>query len=173
VAQELLFNPDGPALSVLPAAQSAVYDLMGAWIPAHPEWDILRVAGERGKSIDTPRFMNEVSASLQFPYYFGHNWSAFRDCVNDLSWLRGASFLIIFDAAQHLLSESDDDFQILLRILTETHEEWRSVTTDFGARSKLPIAFQSVLASEPEAVEALTQRMSDADARFTRLKLGD
>jgi Barstar (barnase inhibitor) len=169
VEQELLFNPDGPALSVLPATPSAVYDLMGAWIPAHPEWDILRVGGERSKSIDKPRFMNEVSAALQFPYYFGHNWDAFRQCVNDLSWLNVASFLIVFDSAQHLLSESDDDFEILLRILAETHDEWRAVTTDFGTRGKLPIAFQSVLACQPEAVEALEQRMNSVNARFTRL----
>jgi len=169
VEQELLFNPDGPALSVLPATPSEVYDLMFGWKPKHPEWDILRVGGERLKSIDKPRFMNEVSAALQFPYYFGHNWDAFRECVNDLSWLNGASFLIIFDSAQYLLSESDDDFQILLRILTDTHEEWRAVTTDFGERGKLPIAFQSVLACDPEAVEALEQRMRNANATFTRL----
>jgi hypothetical protein len=117
--------------------------------------------------------MNEVSAALQFPYYFGHNWDAFSECVNDLSWLNGASFLIVFDSAQHLLPESDDDFQILLRILTETHDEWRSVTTDFGARGKLPIAFQSVLACEPEAVDMLTRRMSTANATFEIVGLGD
>lgn len=113
--------------------------------------------------------MNEVSAAPQFPYYFGHNWSAFRDCVNDLSWLKGASFLIIFDSAQHLLTESDDDFEILLRILSETHDEWRAVTTDFGARGRLPIAFQSVLACAPDAVDALTERIDAAYATFVRL----
>jgi hypothetical protein len=169
VQQELLFNPDGPALSVLSATPSDVYNLMGVWTPAYPEWDILRVGGEREKSIDTPRFMNEVAAALQFPYYFGHNWSAFRDCVNDLSWLKGASFLIIFDSAQHLLSESAEDFEVLLRILVDTHDEWRAVTTDFGARGRLPIAFQSVLACDPDAVDALTARISAAGAAFALL----
>jgi hypothetical protein len=56
---------------------------------------------------------------------------------------------MLFDSAQHLLSESDEDFEILLRILAETHDEWRSVTTDFGARGRFPIAFQSVLAFRP------------------------
>jgi hypothetical protein len=167
--QELLFNPDGPALSVLPATPSEVYDLMIAWGPTHPEWDILRVGGERSKSIDKPRFMNEVSAALQFPYYFGHNWDAFRECVNDLSWLDGASFLFILDSAQHLLTHSEEDLQILLRILTDTHDEWRAVTTDFGARGKLPIAFQSVLACEPDAVDALAHRVSAVGAAFTLL----
>lgn len=113
--------------------------------------------------------MNEVSAALQFPYYFGHNWSAFRECINDLSWLRGASYLIIFDSAQHLLTESDDDFQILLRILADTHDEWRATTTDFGARGGLPIAFQSVLACDPNAVDGLTERMSATGATYVHL----
>lgn len=60
--QDFLFNPDEPALALLPATESAVYDLMGVWTPANPEWDILRVGGERGKSIDTARFMNQVAA---------------------------------------------------------------------------------------------------------------
>ena len=167
--QELLFNPDGPALSILPATPSAVYDRMIAWNSAYPEWDIRRVGSERSQTVDKPRFMNEVSAALQFPYYFGHNWSAFRECINDLSWLRGASFLIIFDSAQHLLSESDEDFQVLLGILTDTHNEWRSVTADFGDRGELPIAFQSVLACDPDAIDALTERISATDASYVHL----
>jgi hypothetical protein len=169
VDQEQLFNPDGPALSILSAAPSEVYNLMGGWADAHPEWDILRIGGERERSIDTPRFMNQAAAALQFPYYFGHNWAAFRDLVNELSWLKGASFLIIFDSAQHLLTESEDDFRILLRILTDAHDEWRAVTTDFGARRMLPIAFQSVLACGPEATEVLEQRLRMAKATFVRL----
>lgn len=167
--QNSLFNPDGSALAVLPATPSAVYDLMGVWMKAHPEWEVLRVGCERGKSIDTAHFMNEVAASLQFPYYFGHNWSAFRDCVNDLSWLRGASYLIIFDSAQHLLSDSPEDFDVLLRILADAHEQWRAVTTDFGARGEGQMAFKSVLACEPQAIAALTQRMRDVGAAFAQL----
>lgn len=40
--QEFLFNPDGPALAILPATPSAVCDLMA----------FLRVASERAKSIE-------------------------------------------------------------------------------------------------------------------------
>jgi hypothetical protein len=167
--QELLFNADGPALSILSATPSSVYDLMIGWNTACPEWDIRRVGGERSRTVNKPSFMNEVSAALQFPYYFGHNWSAFRECINDLSWLRGANFLIIFDSAQHLLSESDDDFQVLLRILADTHDEWRSITTDFGAQGRLPTAFRSVLACDPDAVDALTARISVSGATYVHL----
>lgn len=167
--QELLFNTDGPALSILSATPSSVYDLMIGWNSEYPEWDIRRVGCERSRAVNKPSFMNEVSAALQFPYYFGHNWSAFRECVNDLSWLRRANFLIIFDSAQLLLSESDDDFQILLRILAETHDEWRSITADFAEQGRSPVAFQSVLACDPDAVDALTARVTATGASYVRL----
>jgi barstar (barnase inhibitor) len=164
-----LFSPEVSGLAVLPATAPVVYDLMGAWMSAHPEWEILRVAGERDKSADTPRFMREVAAALQFPYYFGHNWAAFRDCVNDLSWLKGASYLVIFDSAQHLLSGSPEDFGILLRILNDAHDQWRTVTTDFGALGERRMTFQSVLACEPLAVDGLIRRIRGAGAQYTLL----
>ena len=164
---ELLFNPDGPALSVLAATPFAVANLTMAWTDAQPQWDILRVRGN--KSRDKPTFFDEMAAALQFPYYFGQNWSAVWDCITELSWLRGASFLIVFDLAQHLLSESDEDFRFLVRTLADARGSWRAVTTDFGEGDQRPIAFHSVFACEPDAVDALTQRMTAAGAVFVRL----
>jgi RNAse (barnase) inhibitor barstar len=165
--EDLLFNTGGPALSLLAATPSQVCDLMLAWIPAHREWDIFRVRGE--KSRDKATFLDELSAVLQFPYYFGFNWDAAWECITDLYWLKGASFLLIFDSAQHLLSASDDDFQVLLRSLADAHDAWHAVQSDFGEHGKQPTAFQSVLACAPEAVEELAQRLGDANATFTRL----
>ena len=167
--QSTLFNPDGPALAVLPATPSAVFNLLDTWMTQYPEWEILRVGGERGRSSTTARFMQEVAASMQFPYYFGHNWDAFEECVNDLSWLRGASYLIVFDSAQHLLSGNPEDFGILLRILADAHEQWSAVTTDFGALGVGRMAFQSVFACDPQAVAAFAQRMRDVGADFGQL----
>jgi RNAse (barnase) inhibitor barstar len=163
----MIFNPDGPALSVLAATPSQVCDLMVAWIPTHREWDIFRVRGE--KSSDKATFLTELSAVLQFPYYFGYNWDATWECITDLYWLKGASFLIIFDSAHHLLSASEDDFQVLLQSLTEAHDRWHQETADFGADDRRPVAFQSVLACDPDALDALTARISAVGAAFTLL----
>ena len=37
----------------------------------------------------------EVSASFQFPYYFGENWDAMDECLCDLEWLLGKSASIL------------------------------------------------------------------------------
>ena len=138
-----------------------------AWNPAHLEWDVLRVRGN--KSLDEAHFFDEVAAALQFPYYFGENWDAVWDCITDLNWLRGSSFLIVFDSAEHLLSQSDRGFTLLLKVLADAHERWHRETADFGSRGRQPIAFQSVLACDPDTVDAFMTRMTEAGGAFTLL----
>jgi RNAse (barnase) inhibitor barstar len=160
--EHLLFDPDGPALSVLAATPHTVANYLMAWMPAHPQWDILRVRGK--KSVDDKRFFDEVAAALQFPFYFGENWNAMWDCITDLNWLRGLSYLVIFDSAEYLLSESDRGFQVLIKELIDAHTLWQGVSADFGGGDRRPIAFQSVLACDPDYLDALTRRIRDANA---------
>lgn len=35
------------------------------------------------------------SRALSFPDYFGHNWDAFHDCIDDLSWLDDETIHIV------------------------------------------------------------------------------
>lgn len=65
--QELLFNPDGPALSVLSATPSSVYDLSIGWNTAHPEWDIRRVAGERSRAVNEAQFYERGVSGAAVP----------------------------------------------------------------------------------------------------------
>jgi len=160
----LLFDPDGPALAVLAAIPHTVANYLTAWKPAHPEWNIVRIRGK--KSADDAHFFDEAAAALQFPYYFGENWDAVWDCITDLNWLRGLSYLLVFDSADYLLTESNGGFKLLLDELTDAHALWHRETADFGARGRQPIAFQSVLACDPDAVDALTRRMHAANASF-------
>jgi RNAse (barnase) inhibitor barstar len=163
----MLFNSDGPPLSVLAATPFTVANHLMSWIPAHPEWDVLRVRGT--KSPDDKCFFDELSAALHFPYYFGHNWDAVGDCITDLNWLRGSSFLIVFDSAEYLLSQSERGFRILLRVLADAHGVWHRETADFGVRGRQPMTLQSVFACHPDYVDRLTHRMRAIDAAFTVL----
>lgn len=52
----------------------------------------------RGKRYKTEQdFLIEVSASFQFPYYYGENWSAFDDCIQDLEWIKHSRIFVLFD----------------------------------------------------------------------------
>jgi RNAse (barnase) inhibitor barstar len=144
-----------------------VADYIFAWTSAHLQWDVRRIRST--KSANDACFFDELAAAVQFPYYFGHNWDAVWDCITDLNWLHGSSFVFIFDEAEYLLSESDRGFRVLLEILADAHDRWHRETADFGPKGRQPIAFQSVFACDPSAVDALSQRLSAAGATFTLL----
>lgn len=53
------------------------------------------IRGQRCKS--ERAFFFEISASLQFPYYFGDNWAALDECLCDLEWLQFDSIFLVVD----------------------------------------------------------------------------
>ena len=67
----------------------------------------------------------EFAAALQFPYYFGNNMNAFRDCMTDLDWLDGSSFtIVIFDAHLVMCNEASDDRDAFWKTVTEICAVW-------------------------------------------------
>jgi len=51
------------------------------------EWKIA-VKVIRGKKMRTRAdLFNELAAALQFPSYFGENWAALEECLDDLEWI--------------------------------------------------------------------------------------
>lgn len=58
-----------------------------------------------------------VSAALQFPWYFSHNWDSFDECLRDLSWLCSSDVELLFDDASKIFDLPHDDFATLFSIL--------------------------------------------------------
>ena len=58
--------------------------------------------GTRCKTEDD--FFHEISASFQFPYYFGENWAAMDECLCDLEWLSAAKIFVIIDDFSSMFS---------------------------------------------------------------------
>jgi hypothetical protein len=107
-------------------------------------WVVLRSAG-KGKaaalgdlhglllrSVDGTRcrtkgaLLREVATALDFPAYFGNNWDALEESLNDLEWLPARGYVLVFRHADQVLSASPEDRANLVGILGSTGAEWAS-----------------------------------------------
>lgn len=76
------------------------------------------------KSLATQNFFDEFSAAFQFPSYFGENWAAFDECINDLDWFCANKYLIFISDANEVLKYDLASFNFLIDILKDTIVEW-------------------------------------------------
>ena len=78
----------------------------------------------RGKRCKTENdFLVEISSSFQFTYYFGENWQAFNECIQDLEWLKFNRIFVLFD-----------DFTQSFCAQTEIQEALQNRTIDYFGR---------------------------------------
>lgn len=78
-------------------------------------WRVYRLEGrEIGGKAD---LLNRSAAALRFPAYFGHNWDAFEECLNDMSWEPPGPALLLFDHAGRFAAAEPEQFAMALEIL--------------------------------------------------------
>lgn len=82
----------------------------------------------RGKKMRTEiGLFDEFSAAYQFPYYFGENWPAFDECINDLSWVSSDGFiLVVQNAEQILVDDNVNNCKYFLNLINETVNAWKN-----------------------------------------------
>jgi RNAse (barnase) inhibitor barstar len=71
---------------------------------------------------DKPSLLAALGHALDFPDYYGENWDALEECLNDFSWRAGPVWLVIHHAAAipaHLLAN-------LLDLFSEATTHWAS-----------------------------------------------
>ena len=114
------------------------------------------------KSQTAAALFDEMAAALQFPYYFGENWDALDECLNDLEWLDASGLILIFTEAERLLArEPAVELSELLDILEDAA---RSLGQSH--RAARPQPFHAVFQSSPEEASGLSsrfERRSDRD----------
>ncbi|PNG52887.1 Barstar (barnase inhibitor) [Variovorax sp. WDL1] len=106
----------------------------------------------------TEQVFNEISAALQFPYYFGENWAALEDCLSDLSWLESDSYLLCITASRELLLEEDAlAFKSFVTSLNSVADGWAGANPNLELFGRVPVPFH-VLMQVPRGDEADMQR---------------
>lgn len=63
-------------------------------------------------------FLTTVSKALNFPDYFGNNWDAFAECLDDLYWQNNIALII--EHANELLIDAEEDRKILFEIVDKS-----------------------------------------------------
>lgn len=104
----------------------------------------------------------EFATKLNFPNYFGENWSAFDECLNDLEWLDSEKFVLFIKDFDKVLIGDEEGFQVFVNILISTINEWIS-GRDYDSFPTPPTPFHLVIHCNKENVGEL-------DTRFSKVK---
>jgi hypothetical protein len=67
--------------------------------------------------------LREIASRLSFPEYFGHNWDALEECLQDMDWLDARSVILLICGADALLS-LHEDLGVLVRITDSVGRSW-------------------------------------------------
>lgn len=87
----------------------------------------LDLADCRGKA----ELLAGLARVLEFPAWFGHNWDALADCLDDLGWLRGSGYLLVLENPARMSAVAPKDFALALDILADAARKWRERDTPF------------------------------------------
>jgi RNAse (barnase) inhibitor barstar len=96
---------------------------------------------------DADGVFTQFYENLRLPSYFGWNWNALRDCVEDLSWISATGYQLIIDDADSVLTGSPEERHTLFRVLSGAAEYWER-KPDLPAKVK--VTFRVLLLCRPE-----------------------
>lgn len=75
---------------------------------------------------DKATFLAASAAAMRFPSYFGHNWDAFEECVNDLSWEGAPGYVLLYDNVKHFAATQPAEWATARAILAHAIAHWQA-----------------------------------------------
>lgn len=75
-------------------------------------------------TVDKQSLLVELAKACEFPDYFGHNWDAAADCLQDLSWLASAPIVLFVRSGDNFKRSHQRLATVLVDVLVETIEHW-------------------------------------------------
>lgn len=84
--------------------------------------------------------LQRLSQALQFPDWFGDNWDALADSLNDLSWLPAPGYLTVIDHFDAWQQAQPDEVDTLLDIFDSAALQWADAGIPFWLMLPLPDA---------------------------------
>ena len=73
---------------------------------------------------DKDAVLARIAQALDFPEWFGRNWDALADCLDDLSWLPAPGYVLLLDHTHDWKQADPVGFDVLLEIGNEVAAQW-------------------------------------------------
>ncbi|MGW8182626.1 MAG: barstar family protein [Burkholderiales bacterium] len=84
-------------------------------------WAELDSAAARSKD----QFLAACARDLGFPDWFGGNWDALADCLQDRSWQPAPGLVVLWRGASRFAATAPDDFATALEIFRDAATYWK------------------------------------------------
>lgn len=106
---------------------------------------VVVLEGEKCKSVAS--LFKEFNEKFFFPDYFGFNFDALDECLNDLEWLEAKKYLVFIRDIDKVLSADLGAFNDFIMIMEKTVKEWNQ-GRHYGAQYTPPTPFNVVFHCE-------------------------
>lgn len=110
-----------PELSGVYAAPSDTSELRARAAASAVHWKVVDLAAVHSKK----DLLGAFADVLEFPSYFGNNWDALEDCLEDSDCLPGTGHVIHLRNADSTQRSLGGDWDTLLDILREASKYWK------------------------------------------------
>lgn len=157
---DFLARSTGPWLHIAELDQSPLTNCVLRLMQEDRDLAVRVVRGR--KMITQQALFDEFAAAYQFPFYFGENWNAFHDCINDLAWLPAARHLTVIMGAEAVLSASRERFRALVETLDRAGREWSESSAATRPWAPQPRPFHVILQAESGDGSELRNALSEA-----------
>lgn len=85
-------------------------------------WQLFYLDGSKVR--DKKSFLEKSAHAMKFPDYFGNNWDAFEECVNDLTWTPAPGYILLFQAPERFIKNARSDWETAVDIFSSAIENW-------------------------------------------------
>lgn len=80
---------------------------------------------------DKAAFLSACAQEMNFPRYFGRNWDAFSDCLNDLAWEPANGYALLYDAPAVFAANQPEQWNTALEIFADAAKFWQQEGVPF------------------------------------------
>ena len=126
----------------------------------------------RGKKCNTKeKLFDEFAAAFQFPDYFGENWDAFNECINDLDWISAKGYFIFISCFDLFLKSYEQDLKIFVEVMEAAGKSWTNAENENANWEKLSTPFHIILHAEKEKEVEVRTRLLKMQCNFSILQI--